>query len=168
MFENDLENELLKPDPWTFVHVCAFDQALKLKSFGLYQKSYMNWYYYTNSMKKGIEISKYTSKRYRKLLEKYGDDNLMEIVSAYNVCELGLMLPNGYFSLYDESLCGWICLNQTDSVNQISNFSFETEAKARADKLINLIVNEVVSVVTINDKYLNSIDELKSLNNTDE
>ena len=119
--------------------VCTRKQALKLKELGFYQGSalyHTRVHYYEHG---GFYDGSYY------VSHKRNDDG----VSAFNVAELGAMLPDDCKSYQDNEF--W---SADDSFGL--PFKGETEAEARAELLIHLIVANQTSVETCNERLKGS------------
>jgi hypothetical protein len=131
--------------------VCGLEQAKKLKESGIDQSTQWYWCYPVHEKL----ISSKTSIIHASVTSDYLDDNEGDefdhnIASAYSVAELGIMLPSGYDTMHttDE---GWRCYGYEG--HELAEDPFATEAQARADAVIKLIENKVISSHEINLRF---------------
>lgn len=149
--------------------VASVEQCKKLKELGIAQKGCFSWLYSPLNSNYGIShhneesleilaMSNPKSIEWKERIER-------GIFSAFSVAELGLMLPDLLETdLYqyelvcikeadDEWLCRYVRNNNTLDLHPKADFGTgETEAEARADLLISLLEDKLISVEKINKK----------------
>lgn len=118
--------------------VCTLEQAKKLRELGITQDSLFYW----------IDRAGQSRVVFEKNIEFLDQ---LPIISAYTVAELGEMLPYSYLVVSDKVLGERIfTIWKLDDRLKLDNISglhkyYENEAEARADLLIHLIENGIVS-----------------------
>lgn len=135
-------------------HVCSFEQAKKLKKIGLFQFSYVHYYegqYKTVLWDKVGELyfrHAGTKPNYPKGWDGY--------CSAYTTTELGEMLPEWVYSKKNSGGGErWVCMMVEGHVRipkktKLKDFYAETEPEARAEMLIHLLKNKLISINKLN------------------
>lgn len=121
--------------------VCSLIQAKRLKELGVNQESY--FVHKINEIQDVVSTS-----QFKKWCEEYLP-TCNDYYSAFSVAELGIALPpNGrtIFKVHD----GWEFTIGTSDWKDWRRYS--TEAQARAELLIYLIENKIVSVEEINER----------------
>lgn len=119
--------------------VCSLIQAKRLKELRVNQESYFVWK--TNEIQEVVSTS-----QFKKWCEEYLP-TCNDYYSAFNVAELGIMIGENFYSTLE---------NNHWTINAhhewIENIFMTTEAQARAELLIYLIENKIVSVEEINER----------------
>jgi hypothetical protein len=110
--------------------VCSLELAQKLKELGVKQSSLFSFIYY-----KGMTFTGYELKQTAWKLED------QEYVSAFTVAELGEMLPENIITFKFKEMYECCFLNSPHR----TNFTFKTEANARAKMLIYLLENGFIT-----------------------
>lgn len=130
--------------------VCAYEQARALKALGISQLSYFLWSPTPGHEKVGVYP--------RFFLEDESGKLPKEVVSAYNVAELGIMLPSFVESYWNPFKQTWECLpvmNFRAELTEIlmdKKFSREHEAQARCMTLLFLLNQSIITPETVNSR----------------
>jgi hypothetical protein len=118
--------------------VCTYEQAQKLKNFGILQQSLTAYVI----QDKRLAVDLHTA-------FEWGPGK----VAAFNVAELAVMLPDDYYESHrgpskDYWYCGHI---------ESDDFHFEsTQAKVMASMLIELLEKECTNVADVNARLIQS------------
>jgi hypothetical protein len=138
--------------------VCTIEQAKKLKELGVSQESYFSWcgdetQRLMDNGKDGLAISDWVYvTRTIPCNNQEADHREMvpsakPFAAAFNVAELGIMLPPGYDTMYTTN-DGWRCYDLDGMDMHKKPFIHEVEARAAA--LIKLLENGKISVDEVN------------------
>ena len=123
--------------------VCSLELAKKLKELGVKQESFFCWAH-------PWEPYTYTADKSRFILTEPSKLNIREGISAFNVAELGEMLPDQYHSWHTvgDGFTGWCCVRFSEPEFEIDEHweygEDLTEADCRAKMLIHLIEKGII------------------------
>lgn len=135
--------------------VISLSQAKRLKELGI-----EGWTYFVFVKHKGQNDIPFIDNS----LDLPDLSHLEEVAAAFTVAELGQMLPprDGWYTFYSMHDKSWICTNVFDEdivlfddVEDDVSDTFETEAQARAAKLIHLLENNLVTASDCNKRLAN-------------
>jgi hypothetical protein len=113
--------------------VCTMEQAVKLKTLGIPQKSLFYWHPAFERPVFGETWTTQTGKQYAKTMvcnDKKGSS------SAFTVAELGVILPPGFDTMYCTNE-GW--RGYDPEGNDYKLVAYNTEAELRADMVISIL-----------------------------
>lgn len=136
--------------------VCSIEQAKTLKELGVEQDSI--FYYDARYDEPSLFMPSYWSYRKRGILveEKEATADLRQkglLIAAFTVAELGVMLPPGYETMYCTN-DGWRGFD-LDGKDMCDSATYDTEAHARAEMLIHLLLTKAITAAEVNGR-LNS------------
>jgi hypothetical protein len=150
--------------------VCTLEQAKKLRELGVDAKSYFNWVNHsTHARFSGYEWSVFNPQRIRDA------DEIVEVISAFTVAELGVMLPMIVSNAEDDFfLCmfkgnkGWLveyhtnkkdaAVNSEGELDRPRGYLFNTYrrsynlAEAMAEWLIVLLESKLITAEDCNKR----------------
>lgn len=144
--------------------VCSLSQSKKIKELGIFQDSIWFWTYPVNEKKfsssKGLI---HQSVKNDIIGDNEGDEFDHDIAAAFSVAELGLMLPDMLTTnLQYELVCikedeCWVCRychnnDICDLHPTAPTRAGETEAEARSELLIGLLVKKLITVDEVNKR----------------
>lgn len=118
--------------------VCSFEQAQKLVELGLNLKTYFGWFIDPSDVRDGTIIPM------KEKNETY-EWNWDFAFPAYDVAELGILLPQSISVWFEDPVWLWVCEISSIAVG-CSDSEFKTEAQARTDALIWSIENKQVDI----------------------
>lgn len=124
--------------------VCTIDQSKRLVEHGVKDESYFTW---TEIDEKRFLNKTFTAKKL--LLHgqlKFGDQCKLKLWPAWDVAELGLLLPELSSSTWSEEFGYWIATNDIfESAIDREIISTKSEAIVRADLLLYLLDNNLIT-----------------------
>jgi hypothetical protein len=134
--------------------VCTFTQAQRIKTIGVAQSSYFIYRHWRGNGQIIVD------KRKDKYFDYARNRNIAPfteiLCSAFTVAELGIMLPISFISFKVTAGKEFSCTKLKDNYPEIdfsfpSNFQI-TEAEARAETLIDLLENKLITVEEVNER----------------
>ena len=109
--------------------VCSYEHAVRLRELGFPQNTYYYYMKYNGSVAPSLVCG-----------NRFPEDEWTKHYGAYTVAEMGLILPDWYYSLRLDGNRGWICEND-DRVGELDCEYIEdctSEVEVRAKMLIFL------------------------------
>jgi hypothetical protein len=126
--------------------VCSLEQAKRLKELGIIQESYL-YHYFFNNVPRNLSGQWKLHHEYHKNFEHY---------SAFNVAELGVMLSTTAWEWASKIMTSdKIPYCHIELYNDAWG-AYENEAKGRAELLIHLLKNNVLTPEEVNTRLIQS------------
>ncbi len=125
--------------------VCTIDQSKRLVEHGVEDESYFMWSEIDE--KHFLNVATTAKKLLRHGQKKFGTECKLKLWPAYDVAELGLMLPELSNSTWSDEFSYWIANNDIfEAAIDREIISTKSEAIVRAELLLYLLDNNLITV----------------------
>lgn len=132
--------------------VCTIEQSKELVEHGITVPSAFSW---VEMDKVSLHTTLTSEKFLNHAFKKFGAESKLKLYPAWDVAELGIMLPELCYTAYSDESGGWTgrCEAFNDSI-ELSGSRYVSEAIARAELLLFLLEENLIDIENINNAVL--------------